>query len=177
MLFVSQAYAASLYNESSYQSIVGQKIDYKIGDLLTVIIYESSTASNTALTDTSTGVDVGWTLNDGTPEINKNFNANSDFEGGGKVNRTGKIIASISVSVTEILPNGDYKINGEQNIKLNNEEQTIRVSGLVRPEDITSENSVLSTRIANANIDFKGNGLLSNTEKPGIITQFFNWLF
>ena len=177
LLLAVPAFATSLFDESSYQPIVAQKVEHEVGDLLTVLIYETSTASNEATTDTNTDVDVGWNYNTGNAPGNRNFSGNNEFAGGGQVNRSGKVIASISVTIVAIEENGDYRISGEQKIKLNNESQSIRVSGVLRPDDVSNDNSVLSTRIANADIEFEGQGLLSTTEKPGLITRFFNWLF
>ena len=169
----------SLFDAERYQAIVASKVGHQIGDLLTVIIYESSSASNKANTEADTDTSLGLGLNysgDARPTTGT-VSMNSEFAGGGQVNRSGKVIASIAVAITAIEANGDYRIAGEQSIELNNESQFIRVAGLIRPEDISGENTVLSSRIAQAQIEFEGQGLLSSAEKPGLLTKLFQWLF
>ena len=75
------------------------------------------------------------------------------------------------------MANGDMRVTGEQLLEFNNDIQHISVKGLVRKKDVSSNNTVLSTRLANAQIQFSGEGLLTNRSKPGIFTQIWNWLF
>ena len=81
------------------------------------------------------------------------------------------------MTVSAVLANGELLVSGEQFIELNNDSQEIKVSGRVRPLDILANNTVLSTRLADAKISFTGEGLLVNRAKPGVITQIINWLF
>ncbi|MDH5730105.1 MAG: flagellar basal body L-ring protein FlgH, partial [Gammaproteobacteria bacterium] len=73
--------------------------------------------------------------------------------------------------------NGELIVEGEQYIDFNNDTQKISVYGRVRPQDIASDNTILSSRMADAEIEFSGEGLISSRGKPGIITRIFNWLF
>jgi len=148
-----------------------------VGDILTIVIYESSSASTSLSTDANTNADVGITLNDGTTDVNATIGAGSNFNGGGAVNRSGKIVANVSAMIQGMNDNGSFEVQGEQQITLNNEVQLIRISGLVRPEDISQENTIISTRMADLKLDFIGDGLLTKSEKPGLITRFFKWLF
>jgi flagellar L-ring protein precursor FlgH len=105
------------------------------------------------------------------------LNTANDANGGGVEKRSGEVLARVSATVMDITPIGEYVIQGKQQIALNNESQIITVEGRVRPQDIDTNNAVLSTRIADAKIEFIGHGLLSSREEPGIFTRIFNWLF
>jgi flagellar L-ring protein precursor FlgH len=98
------------------------------------------------------------------------------FDGGGRIQRSGKLVAQLSVSVLEVMPNGDLVVAGEQRIEVNSETQHIRLSGRVRPEDITDANAVLSSRIADAKITYVGDGILGEKQSPGILSRILSWL-
>ncbi|WP_428243648.1 flagellar basal body L-ring protein FlgH [Gynuella sp.] len=171
------ACAVSLYQPDSYRAMVSAQRSHSVGDILTVMIYESATATTSASTDANatTGIDIQ--ASKGSNDLQAGVNAGSNFAGGGAVNRTGKVVANVSVVITGIKDGGSFELAGEQHIKLNNEEQLIRVSGIVRPEDVSEQNMVISTRMADLKIDFIGDGLLTKSEKPGIFTRVFKWLF
>ncbi len=78
--------------------------------------------------------------------------------------------------VSKVLPNGDLEIEGAQVLKINGERTNIRIAGRVRPADITADNSVLSTRVANATIDYDGAGMVSNGAKGGVVERIFSAL-
>lgn len=91
----------------------------------------------------------------------------SEFKGTGTSDRTGYIKAYVSAVVVKVFPNGNLFINGKREIKVNNEAQYIALSGIVRPEDITSTNEVSSTYVADARIYYSGVGAVSDKQKPG----------
>ncbi|AJQ92721.1 flagellar basal body L-ring protein FlgH [Gynuella sunshinyii] len=169
--------AVSLYQPENYRAMVSAQRSHSVGDILTVMIYETATATTSASTDANakTGIDIQ--ASNGNNDLQAGVNAGSNFAGGGAVNRTGKVVANVSVVITGINDGGSFELAGEQRIKLNNEEQLIRVSGIVRPEDVSEQNMVISTRMADLKIDFIGDGLLTKSEKPGIFTRVFKWLF
>ncbi|MEW8229328.1 MAG: flagellar basal body L-ring protein FlgH [Candidatus Thiodiazotropha endolucinida] len=176
-LFTLPASGESLFNETTYQPLITDHRARNIGQLLTVLIYESASSSTSADSDTNNSLDVsintGYddTLHDATLGIG------NDSSGGGTINRTGRLMASVSVTIEKILDNGEMVVKGEQSIEFNNENQFIHVEGRVRPEDISAENTVLSTRLADAKIRYVGEGLLGRSQEPGLITKFFNWIF
>lgn len=167
----------SLYSESTYKPLVASTKASVVGDLLTVIIYESASASASTDSDANSSAAVGLTASDGTTDLEGMLGLKNEFDGGGAINRTGKIAAQVTARVVEVSEDGLLKIEGEQEIILNSENQTIKVSGFVRPLDIEENNTILSPRIGNSKIEFIGEGILSNSEKPGWITRFFQWLF
>lgn len=166
----------SLYNEETYR---GHATDIKakqLGDSLTVLIVENAKAE--ASNDTDSNESTDNSLSESNNANNESFGLDTDsqYKGGGEVARSGELIAKITVTVTEVLPTGELRVKGEQNIQINKEKQAISLSGNVRPTDINADNTVLSTRIANAEIIYNGEGHISDVE-PGVITQFFRWLF
>jgi len=83
----------------------------------------------------------------------------------------------MTAKVVEVLPNGNLVIEGRQTIVINGEEQVIVVSGIVRPQDIEPDNTVLSTYIADATIVYNGTGPIGDAQEPGLLTRLLNWLF
>ncbi len=170
-------FAQGMYDESTYVPFVGDVRSYKKGQVLTVLIYETATASSSTGTETDKSTSMGLSASYGSSQESANLGVNSDFDGGGTLTRTGKFVASVSVSIVDITETGELLIHGSQSLEFNNEKQDIELEGRIRPDDISSDNTVISTRIADAKIRYVGNGLLSDRERPGIITRFFNWLF
>ena len=89
----------------------------------------------------------------------------------------GSVRASISARVDSLLPNGNMWINGSRLISINGEDQIIRISGIIRPSDVQSDNSVYSSSISDAKIIFEGNGMIDRSQSPGWLTRIFHWLF
>lgn len=161
----------------SMPSLVSDHKAHKVGQNVTVLIYEQAASTTSAETSTSKSTDVS-----GQVETTDDFNLGgisleNSSKGEGAISRQGSLIASVSATVTEVLPTGELSIQGEQKIEFNNETQHIKVAGRIRPEDIRSDNTVLSSRIAQAQITYIGDGLLGSRQKPGLLTRFFNWLF
>lgn len=178
LLFMSSfGYGQSIYNEATYESLAADKKSFTLGQSLTVLIFEQASAATTAATDTNRSNDVSAsaTINDRTEGGSIGFE--NRFEGGGTITRTGRLMASVTVTIVGMTEAGELLIEGGQDIKLNNETQNIHLSGRVRAEDISADNTVISNRVADAVITYKGDGLLGKRQKPGFITRFFNWIF
>lgn len=175
--------ATSLFDDSTYKPLASDVRSYQKGEVLTVLIYEQATASSSTgtTTDKSLSFGVGASSNKGPGTPNGGFSGdvgiNNSFDGNGSLSRTGKFVASVSVTIIDVTESGDLLIRGKQSLEFNNEKQDIELEGKVRPTDVSSDNSVISTRIADAKIKYVGEGLLSDREQPGILTKFFNWLF
>ena len=107
-------------------------------------------------------------------DLSASIGQNSAFKGQAKADQSNSLQGNISVSVVKVLPNGNLLVRGEKWIMLNNGNEYIRITGLVRPEDVSSENSVSSQRVANARIYYGGTGDLANTQEQGWLTSFFN---
>jgi flagellar L-ring protein precursor FlgH len=169
---VPAAHAQSLYHETTFQALTADRKAHRVGDLLTVLIQEN--ASATSSTDTATGRNnnVGghvdspfhtkWIVGTHAGAIG----TNSDFQGTGKTERAGTLLAQMSLTVQEVLPNGDLVVEGEQSVEINNERQRIHVRGRARPEDINELNAIASFRLADADISYQGAGDLAKTQRP-----------
>jgi flagellar L-ring protein FlgH len=158
-----------------YRSLYADRKAYRTGDLLTVIITESAAASATARTRADKSDTVAGRIEqpDELP-WNIELGFSNDFSGGGEIARSGRLLARLAVVVHEIDAQGNLNIRGEQDIKVNNESQRIALSGRVRPEDIGPDNTVVSWRIADAQIDFLGKGILARKQSPSLITKLFD---
>jgi flagellar L-ring protein FlgH len=170
------ACAQSLYEPEAYRPLAVDHRARQLGDTVTVLIYEAASATSSANSAANRSSKIDLSATDLHNTIGGNFSSDNTFQGGGVERRTGEVVARVSVTVTEILPNGDLRVRGEQQIRLNTESQHIRIEGRLRPEDIDSDNTVLSSRLADARIDFKGRGLLSSRERPGWLMRFFQWI-
>jgi flagellar L-ring protein precursor FlgH len=160
------AEAESLYNENSYRPIAGDNKAYRVGDSITVQIIEQS--SGTTTTDTSTQRTNN--LNVGAQAFNgRQFNGSAavagTFDGGGTTQRTNKLLATLTVTVREILPNGDLKVSGAETLSINDEQHKVDLDGRIRPVDVAGDNTVLSTRVADAHIHYAGDGELTDRQK------------
>jgi flagellar L-ring protein precursor FlgH len=160
----------------------------RIGDILIVIIDEQSKGegdASTSLTKKS-GMDVGVSsflglmsaigrrYPDMDPSALIKMVGSSDFSGDGATSRTGKLEGRLAVRVRQVLPNGDLFIEGHKVILLNEEELHFYVSGVVRQLDVSPENSLRSSLIAEAQVEFSGRGVVSDQQKPGWLHRLLN---
>ncbi len=172
--------AESLWSDASAGgNLYADHKAHAVGDILTIVISESSsatragTAKNTK--DSSTSIDAGTGIFHGIASASAG--SSDSFAATGSIANTNKVQGKITVQVTEVRPNGLLAVMGEQSIKQNGEEQKITVTGLVRPEDITADNIVMSYNVANAQMRVDGKGPIAGKQRQGIITQIFNFLF
>jgi len=169
--------ATSLYKESTYESIIGDHRAGKIGDSITVLIYEEATAGADSQLDTHKATDVSVAVTDTSAPNRLGISLGSGYDGGGGVSRAGNLLASITARVIEVGANGEMKIEGNQVIELNEDTQTISLVGYIRKEDIDTDNTVASTRLSNANISYVAEGTLADRQSPGWLTRIFHWIF
>lgn len=164
----------------------------RVGDILTVQLTEATSASKEAETelekDTTTSI-ANPTLFGASPQFNTpgllplntnnnnnlafNLDSSNDFDGSGSSSQSNSLSGSITVSVVEVLPNGNLIIRGEKVLNLNQGYEYIRLSGIVRKADIRPDNTVLSTQIADAQIAYSGTGAVHDTNAIGWLARFF----
>ncbi|MBW8743384.1 MAG: flagellar basal body L-ring protein FlgH [Sphingomonas sp.] len=156
----------SLYSDAQFQSLTSDRRRFEIGEVLTIMVYENASATSSADTGTNRDSSVGMGIS--LPNWNKSAaaTANNDFNGTGRTQRAGRVLAQITVLVREVMPNGDLLVGGEQLLEINGEKQTIRAEGRVRPRDISENNVVLSSRLAEAKLAFVGDGVLGDMQRP-----------
>jgi flagellar L-ring protein FlgH len=145
------------------------------GDVLTVLVSEVASVSSSAQTRTHKGESASANLLQRDGEIQlAEAGFDSKFAGGGQIERSGTLLARLSVQIDAVDANGNFLVSGEQLIVINNEKQRIRVSGLVRPDDIAADNTVPSWRVASTNIQLLGKGLLTRKSSPGWLTRLLS---
>jgi len=150
-------------------------------DLITIIVTEKSKGEKTADTEIKSKSDVSASISkffgfekdikeknpDLDPTALVEAATQNNFKGEGDTNREGSLTAKISAMVVEVLPSGILRVEGEKIISVNSEEETMVISGLVRPEDVNSNNEVLSAQIANMRIDYYGTGTVGDAQHGG----------
>ncbi|MDP2635415.1 MAG: flagellar basal body L-ring protein FlgH [Pseudoalteromonas sp.] len=173
----------SLFDTYSANDLYSDKKALRTGDIITVKLQESTQASKAAKTETDKESNAsldpviglgGLPVNIGNESIQFGVGSDSSFTGDSKSNQSNSLFGDISVNVMRVLPNGNLVIRGEKWLTLNTGEEFIRLEGLVRPQDVTADNTVTSNRIANARIQYSGKGQMQETQSAGWLTQFFS---
>jgi flagellar L-ring protein precursor FlgH len=176
-----------------------------VNDIVTILIVEQSSSSRSANTTTSkddsrnVGVNQFPTMFDSaarvlvkplvkswlgwkTPsqfaeqDLNLSMASKADHTGKGNIDRSDKVSAQMPARVVKVLDNGNMVIEGRRAVIVNDETQVMTLSGVIRPEDVTSANAVFSSQIADAEIQMVGRGILAEAQRPGIIYRFLDWL-
>ena len=152
----------------------------RVGDILTIIIVESAKAGSESRTNTSKGTEFELRAS-GLPFAGSgaNFGAGNSaaFDGKGTTSRSGSLSATVTARVIEVLDGGNLVIEGSKIVEINQEREVIKISGIVRPQDIQKNNVVFSSSLADAEITYSGNGTVNTASRPGFFTRFINWLF
>jgi flagellar L-ring protein precursor FlgH len=161
------ALGGSLYEAGSYRPLTADHKAFRRGDVITVQVLEDSSASSNSDTTTRRQNNLSAELGHGSKQVGGNLAVGGDFDGGGRTQRAGRLLAQLSVSVTDLLPNGDLQIAGQQELLVNGEIQRIELKGRVRPQDVSDTNVVSSTRVAEAKITYRGDGDLSERQRRG----------
>lgn len=159
-------------------SIFSDHAAHRIGDAITILIVESTQAAKSTLTKTRSEAD-----NSASSLGRLDFfdmwglDAKNSSLGEGSTARRGDLQARITAKVVDIDANGLLVVEGTRSVLVNGEEEQITLRGSVRPQDVQQDNTVLSTYLADAAIEYTGEGVLASAERPGIVTRIFNWLF
>ncbi|GAB2842825.1 flagellar basal body L-ring protein FlgH [Pseudoduganella ginsengisoli] len=169
------AAAVDLYSEKTFRPLASDKRAHLPGDVLTILIVESSSAVTSADTSLNRRTDASVQVRADRHEHSAGVAAGSTYDGGGTVQRAGKLLAQMSVTIAAVADNGDLLVAGEQLLEINADKQKIRVEGRVRPLDISDTNTVLSFRLADAKISYLGDGELASRQRPGFWSKLFNW--
>jgi flagellar L-ring protein precursor FlgH len=156
---------------------------FRIGDLLSITLSESTNASKSAATSTAKDDDVSLdagTLLGVTPTyngksiLNNALGAERAFSGSGDSAQSNSLQGEITVMVSDILPNGNLVVRGEKILGLNQGAEFIRIAGIVRPQDVSANNEVLSGKLGNARIFYGGGGVIAEANSKGWLSRFFD---
>ncbi len=173
----------SIYHAGRSVRLFEDNKAFRIGDILSITLSEFTNASKSAATNTSKDDEVDLsastlfgtapTFNDD-PVLSNNLDGSRNFAGSGDSEQSNSLSGEIAVTVTDILPSGNLVVRGEKIIGLNQGSEFIRISGLVRPQDVSSDNVVLSRKIANARIYYGGGGVVAESNTRGWLSRFFD---
>lgn len=177
--------AGSLWTESRgglFQDMKGRTV----GDIITVVIVENASASKEAstATDRSSGMSAGIgnvlglekyieQIGNNALDLNSLVNADveNSFDGGGKTSRKENLVATLTTQVVEVLPNGNLRIEGNKTVTVNSETQIVKLTGTIRPSDVSPRNLVDSQNILNARIAYVGEGVISDKQQQGWLVR------
>jgi flagellar L-ring protein FlgH len=181
--------AQSLWKDSSAGSIVSDKRAHAVGDIVTILVQESNSASknNTTSTSKKAALDASissflyspsgssfLTQNGKMPAIK--FDSSHTFDGGGKIDNSEKITARIAVRVTEVLPNGNLVLEGTKKTAFGGETSDAVLHGVVRQEDVSASSTVYSYNVADATIKYVSKGAITDAQRKGWFTRIWEKL-
>ncbi len=169
----------AIFQESGGLLWFEDRLASRVGDALTVILQESTQAQKSARTSTSKETDYALEVPafgalTGKFDVDGEIGSSHGFGGAGDSSQSNSLSGELTVLVIERLPNGYLRVAGEKKLDLNQGSESLRLTGIVRPEDIRPDNSVLSTRIASAQIAYNGSGPLAQANAMGWLARFFN---
>lgn len=163
-------------------SLFADRRAFRLGDVVTILLMEYASGSNEALTNTDLK-----TLLEATGQLGATGGVRGGQGIGGSIGnnnqsrgtttRSGQLKGKLAARVVEILPNGNLKLEGHRQVVINGETQTLTLTGIVRPADIQSDNTIYSYLVSDAVIVYKGKGVIDEVAKPGLLIRFINWLF
>ena len=174
----------AIYQSSQHVSFFVDRTARQVGDVLTITLSEATTATKETETEISKDSSVSVpnpTIFGQTPSLRRlgvtdlsaTIDSDVEFTGEADSDQSNSLQGTITVTVTEVLPNGVLKVRGEKWMRLNRGDEYIRLTGMVRPEDIGTDNTVPSTRVADARIAYSQTGELADANKAGFLTRFF----
>lgn len=173
----------SLYRSNISINLFGDNKASRIGDIITVMLEEQTSSSKSSNVDVAkdndTNIDASSTLFGMQPSLGSiglgtSLISEREFTGEASADQSNRLTGDITVTVVDVYPNGNLLIRGEKWITLNRGDEYIRISGLVRADDIEPDNTVISTKIANARISYSGTGELADSQQMGWLSRFFN---
>lgn len=173
----------SIYHASNNRFLFEDIKARRVGDLITVILEEKTNAAKKASTSTKKDSDINMpsptvfglpVTAGGNLILNNSVDSAATFSGEGDSSQSNSLSGNITVTVAQVLPNGNLVVRGEKLLTLNQGSEVVRISGIVRPVDVTPSNTIISTQIANARITYGGNGIVADSNKAGWATRFFN---
>ena len=173
----------SIFQADMANSIYSDVKARRVGDIITVTLRESTNAAKSSNLSTSkensvsldpiTGLG-GNNINIGNESIQLGIESENEFAGDASANQSNSLSGSISVTVIQVLANQNLVVRGEKWLTLNDGDEYIRLTGIVRPADISPTNEVMSTKVANARIQYSGTGNFASAQKPGWLARFFS---
>jgi flagellar L-ring protein precursor FlgH len=186
-LFSTPCFAQSLWQDSVSKPMYSDKRASRVGDLMTIVVQENTTASKDNATSTSKKASMdaaiasflyspgasGLLTKGGQLPALKYASANN-FDGGGTIKNSEQIVAQVTVRVIDVLPNGNMVVEGTRETAFSGEKQNIVLRGIVRPEDVAANNTVFSYNVADAKIHIVGRGTIADSQRKGWFTKIWD---
>ena len=175
----------ALYTDSGSLDLFSDRKARRVGDIITIVLRETTVSqkkanvgsSKSSSFETENPTILGAPLSLGGLNLGTNVSSNNNFSGKGDAAQSNNLQGNLSVTVTDILPNGILVVRGEKWMTINRGDEYLRISGMVRPDDVASDNTVLSTRVANARISYSGTGAMADASERGWLSRFFNSIY
>ena len=173
----------AIYQSGREVALFENPIAHHVGDIVTIVLNEqtaaqksSSTNTNKSTTDTLPGMTLlGKALTvHGVPIMTNNIADSAKFAGEGDSAQSNSLQGFVTVTVQKVLPNGNLYVKGEKWIGINQGQEFVRMTGIIRPIDLASDNSIGSSKVANAKISYGGKGALADANAQGWLSRFFN---
>jgi flagellar L-ring protein precursor FlgH len=172
-------------SSAQIQSMFADPKANQVGDALTVIIQENASASNRTSTKTaknsktaiSSTIPGAGNILDFIPLHSLDSGFDNEYTGDASTSRSARLTARMTVTVVGKKPNGDLIIEGVRTLKINGENEAIYVNGSVNPTMVRRDNTVLSSNIADLQIEYTGKGTITQGTRPGVVVRFINWIF
>ena len=164
-------------------SLFSDQRAFQVNDIITIRVVESASADQSSNTASNKSASFKTNGSPGTgplssiPLFGVSGSADNAFDGSGETSRSGKLTANITARVTEVSNNGNLIVQGSRVVIINQAEEVMEIEGIVRPKDISADNSVLSTFLADARISYRGTGALDTSSRQGLISRFLGWIF
>lgn len=175
--------AGSLYRSDAPMALFADQRARRPGDVLTILLRENTQARTSSSTQTAKSSNIALpnptifgrpVTRGGVPVLDVDAGSDSSFSGSGASEQTNQLDGFISARVVEVTPNGLLRVRGEKRLGINRGDETIVLTGLVRPQDIGPDNTVPSLRVADADIAYRGRGQLGQANQQGWLGRFFN---
>jgi flagellar L-ring protein FlgH len=173
----------AIYQSGQQMELFADLKARRVGDVLTIVLNESTNASKNAVTKTSKTTSVantGPTLfgrtitTNGVPILNSSMNGAGSFDGEGSSTQSNSLAGSLTVTVVDVQGNGNLVVQGDKTLRLNQGDEFVHVAGVIRPADIATNNTVTSDKLADARISYSGKGVVNSANSMGWLARFFN---
>ncbi|WP_457678195.1 flagellar basal body L-ring protein FlgH [Thermovibrio sp.] len=176
---------------SGYENLFSDPKARRVGDVITIVVYENVSGSGSTNNSTQKKSSFNLDLNKPSllgkevpsgaknPLLSFSTSPSTSFSGKGTTSRNAKLIATISARVVKVYPSGDLFVVGEKVIKINDDYQVLKISGIVRPEDVGPDNTVPSSKVADMFVEYNGEGYFNESSRPGWLARLLSkiWPF
>lgn len=177
----------SIYQSGFDNNLYGDRKAFRVGDIITITLNEKTQASKKANSDISKdsktklgltsmfggGLTTDNPVGGGDLSLSAEYGGSRDAKGDSQAGQSNSLTGSVTVTVAEVMPNGILSVRGEKWMTLNTGNELVRIAGLIRADDIATDNTVSSTRVADARITYSGTGAFADASQPGWFDRFF----